>query len=393
MTSRFKEILEYTKFLDKDAPKKLRLYHWRHKINNIPKCIITGKSAYLSHRSGYQKVCEGIFDELVQFDKQIKTEPFKWLNLLIAGAGVDELISIKKTKKFHHVRNRFNNCNTLDDIKQRLQELKFLPHVIDKITSNLDFMNWETIKQFVEIFDKLMAAKNNTKEYYINRGYSETEAVRCVYEQCNYWPKLRVKLEFDEERRQRWLESRMAGIRASKSQSRFEKELIDGLSKIYDVKTSYEVTFTKIPKEYNAIINKKRFICDIVINNTHIIEYNGAFWHSDILEERYGFSINEYIMQIQEAKFLRYLTFKKIILLWEHDIQNDIDKAIDIIRQSIENNKIFNSSRKIDYYLYRFLLEGGTVAVDLLPEKYSFLWTSQRQPIKYLDFTTIDTKM
>ena len=362
-----KEALKYTAFLGSKASRKLRMYHWNNKIDHIPKCIITNKDAHFSY-IGYSSVCKELFIGLVQYDKQINVVPFRWCNLLYSGAPADELIEIKKNKYFHKIRDTFNECKTKSDFEKQLLKMDFKQHVVSALIENLNFSNWNSIKEFVSNFYKLTKGfKNNTKEYYINRGYSEIEAKDKIYQLCNYWEKFKYKLDNDPLRKQAWIKSRMHGLKKNRSKSKFEIKLCEALlNASYDVNTNYEINFYSIPPEYNAITNKARFRCDFLVNNTHIIEYNRSYWHKDIFVKRHNFSINQYLAEIQKAKFLRYLTFKKIILLWECDIKNDINLAIDIIHKSIQNKSIFNSSRKIDYNLYKFLLQGGTVNTSIL---------------------------
>lgn len=131
-----KEVIKYTSFLEKKSSRKLRMYHWNNKLNYIPKCIVTKQNAYFAY-NGYTEVCK----TLVRYDKQIHTKPFKWLNLLKAGACPDELALLKNNKYLHKIRDKFNHCNDLNDFRQRLILMKFKEGIIHELLNDLDFSN------------------------------------------------------------------------------------------------------------------------------------------------------------------------------------------------------------------------------------------------------------
>jgi len=92
----------------------------------------------------------------------------------------------------------------------------------------------------------------------------------------------------------------------------------------------------------------------MLVNDTHLIEYYGSYWHFDIFRRKSNATLEEYSAQIKRLKFLHEISQYNIIVLWEHDFQN-IETTLKTIENFISNGKEFNSIQQIDHKIYNEL--------------------------------------
>jgi len=276
--------------------------------------------------------------------------------LFISGATVYELRILKKQRFFHRFRNFFQNCHTKSEFIARLVEKEYLLHAAEALVGDFDSKIWTTILSFVERFNtSTRHVKNNSIQWFVLRGYSEIEAKQKLAVFCNVWSRIvKPKIENDKQEMERWIESRMHGMRAQNHSSKIENLLVEELSKKFLVKKQLMIKFTEKPSKFDEIKNKGRFVVDMLVNDTHLIEYYGSYWHFDIFRRKSNATLEEYSAQIKRLKFLHEISQYNIIVLWEHDFQN-IETTLKTIENFISNGKEFNSIQQIDHKIYNEL--------------------------------------
>jgi very-short-patch-repair endonuclease len=153
------------------------------------------------------------------------------------------------------------------------------------------------------------------------------------------------------------------GVAAAKSffrndnKSKFEIKIHKALRRL---KIKNKKFFT--PCNDHRVANKINFIHDFYLEDYNmIIEYNGSHWHQDIssTKNKNKYCINDYIKSIIRAKISIELKRKrkiKYLLIWENDVNNDLGKALRIIKDAIESKNSFISTRKIDYIIYNHVI-------------------------------------
>ncbi len=345
-----KEIKDKTRFLFKNkiqVTQKVKLYCYNNNIAELPKCKFTGDDVYVSYNQ-ITKVSKYLWDNLIKYDDQIKCSFFKWYNLLESGASIEELIKLKNEKKLFKIRNFFSNCLDKHDLNKELLKDGFLDEAAQNIIGDLDFNDWNKIKQFINRFEYSKKFRNMNINYYTIRGYTESVAKEKIYNQANIWAKIQNQIKENPKRYEEFCNSRLKGLYAQNKISKFEQKIYDELKlKNYSVSQQYEVKI----KHKNLLKNKSKLICDIIINDSIIVEYFGSYWHNDILKYE-NMSYDNYIKEILRLRYINLISGKSIIVLWEYDLNLNLDKAIKIIENHINSGKQFTSSRDLDYQLY-----------------------------------------
>jgi hypothetical protein len=353
-----KEIKDYTSFLPKGTPRKIRLYHFIHKIDHIPKCEFTGENCYFAHR-GYCGVNKFLFVELLQYDNQITVEPFKYLQLLRAGAPPEELIQIRNSRYFFKIREKFRQCSNVDDFFNRLLSFGFLESSARNVIGDLDFNQWDSIKRFVDRYYELTKnIKNNDVRFYEIRGFSAEESKQKVYDFANTWEKIKHRCS-DTEWYESWCDSRRIGLESQGGRASFgEAALRDLLSIDFDVKTQTVIRLKNVDINFrNQIRNKQRFHADISFKDI-IVEFNGSYWHCDYLKYPSQFSYDDYVKEIAKLKCMQIASKKRVFVVWEYDLhKTSYDEVVlNIKKFALESEKKFGSTREIDYRIYESLI-------------------------------------
>ncbi len=353
-----KEVKDFTSFLPKNAPRKIRYYHFLHNLDHIPRCEFTGENAWFTCK-GYQGTNKLIWMELVRHDQQITFKPLQYRNLLRAGAQVHELIALRDQKYFHKIRDDFRECADQEAIFARLQQMGFLPVRAKEILSDIDWNSWQGIQHFVEKYYSLTVnIKNNHIEYYTYRGYNTESANDFRYKLCNTWEKIKSELRNDKTRYAHWVMSRRRGLLAQGRISKKEDQLAKALSDHYSIKTQLCVDISDVKKPCRSLV-KNRQMCyvDIVLNDQVFLEFNGMYWHHDAIAKPDRYDLRNYTAQIARLKCIQAASRMRVFVVWENDLlEQGLENIIKRIRIFADSSvALFGSSREIDYRIYESL--------------------------------------
>lgn len=184
-------------------------------------------------------------------------------------------------------------------------------------------------------------------EYYVVRGYSETEANKLVSNNQTYFSKDVCIEKYGEERglkiwqdrQDRWQETlnsksdeekaRINRLKLSKgiSVSLAEKEIIEEVKKIHN-------DLLIIPQFTLSVNNKKQYVYDIA-SNKKIIEYNGDFWHcnpkkysADYVNPRTKLTALEKWRLDQEKIQFAQAQGYEVMVVWESDFKTNKEKVL-----------------------------------------------------------------
>lgn len=349
-------VQEYTQFLPPGTPRKVRLYHFKHKLDHIPKCEFTGEDCWFSH-TGYHGVNRYLFENLVQHDSHIKVEPIKYLNLLRAGAQPSELIALKNSKYFHKFRTDFDGCSTIEDFESRLDVMGFLQQSRQELLRDLRFDLWTSIREFIDrYYEVTKGIKNNHIKYYQVRGHSLQESTNLRHDVLSSWAKsLESKKTSDPLWYEMWCESRRRGLEAQAGRpSRLENDLFEALKLRHDVRTQQTIRLSKIDVQWRDLVkNALRCYVDMLVDGV-FVEVNGSYWHHDEVKYPNMFSHGQYMSEIAKLKYIHLVTSQRVFVVWEYDVLS-IEDIVTKIEQFIASSDEFGSTRQFDREIYEAL--------------------------------------
>lgn len=177
---------------------------------------------------------------------------------------------------------------------------------------------------------------NNTNiEYYLNQGYSQTEAQQKLSErQATFSLEICIKKYGEEaglkrwqERQKKWLDSTEGYNYSGVSQKLFWN-LHDNINNKEDL------YFKEFNKEiYLELKSGDAFVVDFKYNNK-IIEFNGDYWHANpnkYNENWINTTINRVAKDIWEKDAIRNNTISKeydLLTIWEYDYKKDPDGTL-----------------------------------------------------------------
>lgn len=281
-----------------------------------------------------------------------------------------DFISFLDSSEFCSVRTRFTSNKVSDEtlfeylIHDQFTLEKSL--LIKKQYDEIDSL--DKFKIMILLLKNVFSQKNSSIEYFLCRGHTQSDAKLLQYEfVCKGSQATKEKCRKDASYRS-WFNSTRAngGIAAMNSlkkgmhhRSNPELRLIDFCEKTFGKENVSTMLKTKIEK--NSVLyqkyNKHFFCHDICIYDKYIIEYNGSYFHKDMLYKKAA-DIYSYEYEIEKAFYVTQFSEnkdKKYILIWEHDFRNKekslFEYVFDIIKHDSTNYRFF-SKREEDALAY-----------------------------------------
>lgn len=323
------------------------VYIFLNELDDIPKCPFSSENQYFNGIE-YVGVSKNYFN-YIKHDKNLNARWLSWNHLFNIGLTLLEAKKLKEEKDLQYVRLKFSfNSYNKKMFKEVLINDGFLENKIKEILQ-FDYYNKIELINFIKNIKKIYSTKNNTLQYYLNRGYDLNQSEKLLKDFFNTWEKFNKSVHKDSERYKKWKESRTIGLNKTRGskRSKFEKKIYEELKDKFDINLKF---CTKIE---SPLFSKSKFKHDFLFNNQLIIEYNGTYWHKDLFTDKRFNDIELYKLELYRAKLSIKYNNLKYLILWEGDINNDINIVEKIISDSLNNNeKKFFSSRDIDYQLY-----------------------------------------
>lgn len=302
-----------------------------------------------------------IKDKIILNDKFIRKCFWLSWNKLLNEFNLDLNLAEKRlqNKYYQKVRlwypfEKYDRENFLDYMLKK--QIK-----IDKANDILDLLDNKKLEGIDELI-KIHSVKNHNVNYYIYRGYDESESNEKLIDFFKKGPAATELKRKNFEYNKKFKESRMPGAKAAglnrNTHSKMENKIIEYFQSIDNIKMNIKF-HTPIKGIYKRVFNKgNNFAHDLLLNN-FIVEYNGSYWHKDYLFDR-RFSKEDYMIEIYKAKYC--IDYKRsnsfnYILLWEKDF-NKFEEIVDFLNSIIYTNSksSFFSSRESDYKLFNEVL-------------------------------------
>ena len=328
------------------------VYFYLNDFKEIPKCPYSEENQYFERT--YYVGCSKQYYKFIKHDTHIKGQWLSWKNLFDKGLTLEKAYELLHSKKLLKVRLTFIfdvfNEKILSNI---LKQKGYLENVIEDIL-RIDFSTSDGICKFIDMYDNLQSAKNNTLRWFLNRGYSDVVAKEKLYDFQNTWKKFSEKIDKNSERYKKWLKSRKPGLNAVRKslRSKFEKKIFNDLQNIFKIDLK---CYTKIN---NLNFSKSMFKHDFFINDCLIVEYNGSYWHKDMFTDKRFNDLDLYKLEILRADIAIKTHNCKYLILWENDINGDMSIVKKLICDALAGKEFFYSSRKIDTEFYNMLITG-----------------------------------
>ena len=325
------------------------VYLYLNDLKIPPVCPFSGNSQYFY--SG--KYCGYSYEYyfFIRHDSHVKSNFFTWLNLFNYGLNLNAAHKLLHSKSLLCARLMFpGDAFNYDIIKASLEKNGYLLNAID-IFLQFDITNIDDILNFIEHLYKCSTAKNNTQEYFLNRGYNINDTKIELHKVFDTWKKFNSNVDKSSEKYKLWLESRKPGLKATRSslRSKFEKKIYEAL------KSDFKINLKFYTKVNNVNFSKSIFKHDFYINDQLIVEYNGTYWHKDMFFDNRFNDISVYTIELLRAKISINTHQCKYLILWEADIKNDIEKVKHLIQTALLSSDKFYSSRAIDIELFKQL--------------------------------------
>ena len=322
------------------------VYCYLNNIYEIPKCPFSNNLQYFNKK---YVGCSLPYYKYIKHDTHVKCLWLSWNNLFYKGLDLPTAEYLLKSKKLQKIRGLFKEVIEYNEeqISNILSSLGYQENVIQTLLK-YDFTSITEIVSFIEYFLKLHSVKNNTIEYFLNKGFNNETSTKKLQNVFNTWIKFNKKVDKNSERYSKWLESRKPGLNKTRNslRSKFEKKIYESLKSDYDIDLKF---YTKINSEY---FSKSKFKHDFFINKNLIVEYNGTYWHNDLFSDKRFNDISLYKLEIIRAKLSIELHNVKYLILWEADINGDMNKVKQLIDFALNNEDDFYSSREIDKIFY-----------------------------------------
>lgn len=296
---------------------------------------------------------------LLSYDRLIKSW-IKWSYLFSIGLSEEDAIKATETDYYHYVRKIFIQPKLKkDSFISSLLEKHFTEEYANELYKLASTKDIAIFNQFVDAIESARGVKSSNIEYYLRRGWNQTEARAKLKSFYLSGPqsienKRKASSQYDLEFRKSRLPGANAAFKTfgSSHTSKFELELKNRITKEgWTNKVFYSPILDPL------IQKKKNFIHDFYINDELIVEYNGTYWHKDAFTQPERFTQDQYYFELRKAynciKLVKREHQKKYLILWEADIKNDLDKAIYYIKRALEDNtRFFFSTREIDENMF-----------------------------------------
>ena len=353
--------LTHNTFLYKELFDKVKIYGIKsypeakyfivNDLKEVPICPLSGEKQYfyINEYTGYSRK----YHYFLGGDKHIKCEWLKWEKLFLLGLSLDEAKILQKNKTLLNTRLAFQMQNfNKNEIIKILKDKGYLDNAINNLI-NKDFFTLNGILDFVNEYNNLTKAKNNTLQHYINRGYEIDEAKDKLYELFNTYDKFINRVDRDSVRYKNWLESRKPGLQKTRSslRSKFEKMVFNELKDRFDINLKF------ITRVNDPAFSKSIFKHDFFINNSLIVEYNGTYWHKDIFSDGRFKDVSLYNLEFLRANISINEHNCKYLILWEYDIKHDVSLVENLINNALNGKYKFYSSRECDIKTYKEIYE------------------------------------
>lgn len=351
-----KNIENKTLYLN-DASYKERCYLILNDLKSPERCKISGDFCYFNHNKlKYEFYSKKIYD-IIKHHLKSKVSNFlnieticrnndtsmETLNILCSGKGYNGFMF--KTKQL------LKDAKTISDIKTILLENNFNHIFVNNLIGDFSINSTIDILRLCNLINFASSVKNTDIQYYIRRGWSNEESQI----KLNYFFKL-GPLSIEEKRKNKkynkeYIKQRIKNRMCNNSRSNRELEIIELIRSFHtNVYDDYITECVNFNETKNSI-----FIHDIKIDNKLIIEYNGSYWHNDILKYP-DKKFNDYLFEIKKAKYVVKKNNIKYLIIWESDNisnKNILNKINEILKN--ESDKQFFSFRIFDEYLYDHL--------------------------------------
>jgi hypothetical protein len=339
-----KELYEYLKNYDFITYNEA-VFIYINNLKEIPKCPFSNNNQYFD-RDHYVG-CSKEYFNFIKHDIHVKSKWLSWENLFKIGLSLEEAKKLKYDKKLLFSRLKFPFIfYDKNKIKEKLLIDGFLNNVIDNLL-NYDVNNINNVLSFITNIKILYGTKNNTLQYYLNRGYTEQLSKEKLYNFLNTWDKFK-NIDKESERYKKWLDTRRIGLNKTRKslRSKFEKLIYENLKNEYNIILNFSTNVD------NPLFSKSKFKHDFLFNDKLIVEYNGTYWHKDMFTDKRFSNIDEYKLELIRAKICIEKHNIKYLIIWENDVKYDIKIVKDHIDRSLQDDKLFYSSRDIDVNLY-----------------------------------------
>lgn len=303
----YKEIINLTKFLDKDAAFQQRMWHIKNNVYFIPKCKICGKPVKFSLSKGYGNYCS---NQCIGKDKDNTTKKFK--KTCLEKYGVEHYSQTKnwKDKKRQTSLEKYgvDDFSKTEEFKEKVKEV------------NLNRYGVENYSQTKEFFEKY---RINLIKYHRNLIKNEHSDLIYIDSLSNHESKYKCKIcgnEFS-------MKSNVFNNRKRYNQTICP--ICNPLQKQYSCEEKQVLNYIKSIYSGEIIENTRKIIypyeLDIYLPEINLaFEFNGDFWHANPnLYEYNSIIINKQAWEIWEKDRKKSDMCNKkqikLITIWEND--------------------------------------------------------------------------
>lgn len=226
-----KELYDYLKDYNFNSYSEA-VYLYVNNLKEIPRCPFSEENQYFD-RNRYVG-CSKKYFKFIKHDTHVKAKWLSWENLFKRDLSLVEAEELKQNKILLWARLKFPFITIdIEKITAVLFKDGFLPNKIDELLNNVNLNELKEILNFIKIIRELYNAKNNTLQYYLNRGYTKQLSKEKLYAFCNTWDKFKT-IDKKSERYKNWLASRQKGLNKTRKslRSKFEKLIYEKVLKI-----------------------------------------------------------------------------------------------------------------------------------------------------------------
>jgi hypothetical protein len=354
---KLKEEVEHkTSYLPKTASYKERCYLILNDLKSPPRCKITSDFCYFNNNTlSYNFYSKEVYDIIKH---HLKSNLSNFLNIETICNNDDcdvKKLSILCSGKSHSgfmfkTKQYFSNAKSIDDIRKILLDNQFNSEYVDNFLIDFSTSCTSDVIKLCQLINDATSVRNIDIRYYILRGFDEATANTKL---TNFFKRgsfsIEEKRNLSDSYNKEYIKQRIKNRECNKFRSRRELEIINILMGKYKISNNHITQCSDFKETKN-----KAFMHDIYVNDTLIIEYNGSYWHNDILYYP-NKKFKDYLFEIQKAKYVINKNNVKYLIIWEGDqLANDeILSLVDNIINSNDHN--FYSSRELDMCLYRLI--------------------------------------
>lgn len=338
-----------------DASYKERCYLILNDLKFPEKCKISEDFCYFNHNKlKYEFYSKKIYDIIKH---HLKSKVSNFLNIETICRNNDttiEALNILCSGKGHagfmfKTKQLLKNTKTISNVKTILLENNFNPDFVNTLIGDFSINSTVDILRLCNLINFVSSVKNTDIQYYTRRGWSNEESQIKLNSFFKLGPasieEKRKKKEYNKE----YIKQRIKNRACNKFRSSRELEIIELIRSFHtNVSDDYITDCVNFNETKKSI-----FIHDINIDNKLIIEYNGSYWHNDILKYP-NKKFNDYLFEIKKAKYVIDKNNIKYLIIWESDnISNK--NILNKINRILKSDKQFFSFRAFDEYLYDHL--------------------------------------